>query len=323
MVKNILFMADRIQLEVYSFGIRENRSDDYRNFGGFHNEGGNVVSFLSTFMRYCDSLRTMKVDEVTKRTYELLDGSILVRGNIISGLLEYGVFGYSSKIKNTGDGEVKYNRENGDTEPRPYYFLIYAPDEHDTGIIMLQRTGRNGIKSVFEATLKKFYRDNFDQLIIEMRSAIPRQLIDRYIDEGNFGSLTLTKYGLPGDIADRILDNDRVENFNADQLKIEIKISSRIGGIPANFRVRNFINDHEALFFDIEEIRALGFDNESRFQIESTLGGKKRTIDLNDNMRFKPYYDINDDVNFDINGNPTFESINIEANALLNDLMQL
>ncbi|MFY0593649.1 hypothetical protein [Roseivirga sp.] len=314
-------MSEKIQLEIYSFAVREFGSEENINLGSFYNDQDESLSFLDTFLRFSDSLTNMKVDNITQRTFEVINESIKVNAERISGIMEYGSFGYAADLKNIRNQEVNYRKKTTDTEQRPYYFMICAPRNYDIGFFILQRTGINGIKGVFEHSMRNFYRESYNNLVLDIQAAIPEELINRYIDEGNFGSISISKYGLPEDLADRILDEDAKAEYDSDNIKVEIKLTKRGGFIPANKKVRRFLNDQESSFFSAQELGKMGFDEDSRVHIESTLGNKKRVIDLSDHMRFRPYYSIDNELNFDASGNPTFESIDAAANRLLDETL--
>ncbi|WP_422354944.1 hypothetical protein [Roseivirga pacifica] len=312
-------MSDKIQLEVYSFNLRESGEEEFINFGRFHTEdSGNEISFIETFNRFSNSLSTMRIDNVTQRTFQLRDNSLRINGDRISGVFEYGSFGYTADLININNQEVSYERNIVDTEPRPFYFLIYAPAHLNVGFFLLQRTGVKGIKTIFEHSMRRFYREDYNDLTLDIDAIVPLELVNRYIDEGNFGSIKLTKYGLPGDIADQVIDDDSSLSYSLENIKVEVKISRPGGFIPSNRKVRSFLDDPETSFFSVGDIFQDGPDY---IQVESTLGDQKRKINISENMKFRPYYDIHDDLTFETSGDASFNSLDASANRLLDDIL--
>jgi len=236
---------------------------------------------------------------------------------MISGIIESGDYGYESVIYDIHSGSEQYKREVDDTEIKPFYFLLYLPQNDNKGFVILQRFGIYGIHSIFKHHLTEFFRTRYSDLQLEFNPFVSAQLARTFLEQGNIKEFVLTRYNLPSDVVESL----GMIGHEEDIMSIELTIKARRNrSLPLNNRVNRFMNNNNARIFDIRELDALGFNGDHKSKIKVNLGRNKRTIDLSETGNIRPYYDINNEVDKDVSGHPTFDSIDSIAKSLVSDL---
>lgn len=200
--------------------------------------------------------------------------------------------------------------------PKPFFFLLCIPEIKKDGIIILERDGQFGIKSIFTHVFKKYFDQNFEEYTISYTNFVDDQVINNYINNGVYNTITVTRDSLPEDIAVRY----GLEKFESEDFSIELRIKAKgkrtIAG-DARKRIQEMFESNPRGFFSSEEFEKIGFDENSKIKVNSTYKNSRRTIDLSDTMKFRPYYDIM--VNINNSGHSDFDSIESEAIKLLDD----
>jgi len=312
-------MANDIKLEVYTIRIRNSGdTESFLPINSFFED----IDFLDFFQEYISSFdHQLEVNENQKKSLKLNSDqlSISSANRMISGLIESGDYGFESTIYSTNTGEERYRRQIEDTEIRPFYFLIFLPRNDNKGFVILQRSGIYGIHSIFKNHIVGFFKNRFENLQLDFDPFISRSLASAFIERGSIREFTLTRYNLPTDIIDRL----GMVGHEEDIMSIELKIKARKrGALPLNNRIQRFINNPNARIFSINELGTLGFDGQHKTKVKSTLGNNTRTIDLSDTGQVRPYYDIDNEVEKDVSGNPEFNSIDRIARDLIQELQQ-
>ena len=312
-------MANEVKLEVYIIRIRN--SGNTTNFLRLDNFINNT-DFFNFFQKYISSFdHQLEINENRKKSLKLDSSRLIINSGsrMISGIVESGDYGYESTIYNTTSGEERYKRQIDDTEIKPFYFLIHLPSNQDKGFVILQRFGIYGIHGIFKTHLTSFFKGEFENLQLDFFPFVSRQLAQAFIERGRIREFTLTRYNLPSDIIEKLGMVGHEENI----MSIELKIKARRNkNLPLIGKVRNFINNPNARIFTIQELDNLGFDGNHKSKMRIELGGNTRTVDLADTGQIRPYYDVDNEVDKDISGHPTLESIDRVAKKLINDLQE-
>lgn len=312
-------MANEIKLEVYTIRIRQ--SGDIGNFFPMDNFI-NGDDFLSFFQSYISSFgHLLELNDNQKKSLKL-DSSrlnISTANRIISGIIESGDYGYESVIYNTSSGKEKYRRQVDDTEIKPFYFLIHLPKNENKGFVILQRLGIYGIHGIFKNHLTKFFKNRYSELLLDFDPFVSRELAHAFLDRGNIREFALTRYNLPGDVAEKL----GMIGHEEDIMSIELRIKARRNRVlNLNTRVKQFIKNPNARIFSVRELDSLGFDGEHKTKIKVELGGNTRTVDLSDTAQIRPYYDIDNEVEKEVSGHPVFNSIDEIAQNLITELRE-
>lgn len=277
---------------------------------------------FNEFVSYIDDYPT---DERNKRVVKLLknvDGnSFFKRKNntrTICGIIETGRYGKEENVVDVdkADGEPVFKIHKNHSVQKPFFFLVCISNLKKDGIIILEREGVLGIKQVFTRVLKDFIKSKFEDYTLHLSNFIDNQIVKNYIEKGDYNSIKLIRHSLPADVAERYgLDRLETDDFVL-ELTIRTKGKRKILGNSRKRIIEMFENSVSG-FFVSEELSDVGFDEKSIVKVNSTFNDSTRTIDMSDTMKFKPYYEVNIDIND--SGHSEFQSIEKEALNLLAD----
>lgn len=305
-------MANSIQLELYTIGIREKRAQEFIPLEQLI-EGRDLLAFFNDFVGTLD--KRMLDDEEQKKSLQMTHLRNTATARMVSGIFESGEYGLESRIVNRKTRKETYKKTVDDVDIKPFYFLLYVPKKSGKGLLVLQRTGGFGINTVVRKHLNNYFKVQFPDLKMEINQYLSKDLAETFIGKGSIQEISLKKYELPRDIVDKL----GLTNSAADILSVELRIVAKHQHkLSLNDKVKRFVRNPNANFFDIPEVRKLGFDGapDQKTSIKARHGNRTRTIDLGDTMQIRPYYDIDSEVDKDAGGHPIFESIDSIARAL-------
>ncbi len=305
-------MANSIQLELYTIGTREKRVQEFIPLEDLA-EGRDLLSVFLEFVGTLD--KRMLDDEEQKKSLQVAHLRSTTKTGMISGVFESGEYGLESRIVNRKTRKETYKKTVDDVDIKPFYFLLYVPKNSGKGLLVLQRTGGYGVNTVVRKHLNKYFIEQFADLKMEVNQYLSKDLADTFIGKGDIQEISLKKYELPRDLVDKL----GLTNSAADILSVELRIVAKHQHkLSLNDKVKRFVKTPNTNFFDIPEVRKLGFDGapDQKTSIKARHGNKTRTIDLGDTMQIRPYYDIDSEVDKDAGGHPVFASIDKVARAL-------
>jgi hypothetical protein len=310
-------MANEIKLELYTFRIREKRSDDFLNLDSFFGES----DFFAFFQEYISTLdQELLVNESQKKSLQFVSDNISIafENRTISGVVESGDYGVESRIVDRTSKKENYRKMVDDLDIKPFYFLILAPKRHNKGLLVLQRLGGFGINALFTYHFEKYFKMKYEGLLVEFNPFVSKELAKAFIENGAIKEISLKRYSLPSDLIDKL----GLTNHREDVLSIELRITAKQKRfLPFNGRVDKFIKNPNARLFEIGELEKLGFDGTHKSSIKVKVGTNTRTVDLSETGQIRPYYDINNEVEKELSGHPKFASIDKIAKGLVADLM--
>lgn len=300
----LVSMANEVKLEVYTFKIKRRYEKDYLNLDTFF-ENNDFFSFFQDFINSYSS--EIAVDEIYKKSIQFKTDSTSIHSNtrMISGVIESGEYGIEGRIVNRKTKQTAYQKKADDIDIKPFYFLIHAPKEHTTGMLILQRIGHYGINGILTRTINDLFKKKYSDYIIKFAPFLSKKLAKELINKDSIREIRLRRYGLPTDIIDKL----ELKGHDEKVLSIEIKITAKNNSyLPLNNKVKKFVLNPDTAFFDIPEMTKLGFDGKNETSIRVGVGNSSRVVDLKESFQLRPYYDIDQDVEKK-SGNPVFNSI--------------
>ena len=231
---------------------------------------------------------------------------------IITGVIQSGAYGFESDLLDTQSGALAHHRSVNEADMLPFYFLVHVPNNSDQAILILQRFGINGIKTIFTKYYSDYFVNNYPDILFEINPLIPGDYLSTLVEDGRFTKIRFIKFGVPHDFADVYSNDGHIEREGYFEQTITVprgyflQLADRIRGI------RNGQLDLKSMY----EIP----NDYDKVKVEVELNGRYRTIDLSNLDRFRPYYDITDEVDIGTDGHPVFNSINGIARELLSDI---
>lgn len=172
------------------------RSSDNLNFGTF--EGNQALrTVLQRILRKYPKYAAVKLhDKIFK-----ID---LDRGNTgpLTGLIMSGDYGQAGDIIDSTNGDVAYKKKKTESLAEPFFFHIAVPDHESRGIVVLQQTGLQGVKGLFETAVVGVFENQYPEFRLHVRQLTIADTLAEYLKTGDVEELIVEKHEIPADIAD-------------------------------------------------------------------------------------------------------------------------
>ncbi|AFY96190.1 hypothetical protein [Chamaesiphon minutus] len=296
-----------IRIKKYTNKIDKKKQANYckklSEFDGYND----IYDVINTFLKEVESGNT-------NDTYKMYIKSIRVQqhGRSISGIIESGVYGIASEIRDVQTDKTNYKKQKNDADVLPFYFLFYLPKDTDEGLLILQRTGVFGIRSSFGSFLDKYFSKKYSSYCIEINTLINEEVIKKIISNGNIQKLRCVKYSATSDSIDGLDEGHEETAFN-----MEVVLSAN--RIPLWHKVQSFF-DSKSDVKKLIEIRDFKFDYDT-VKIEVEINGSVRIFDLGNLGKAKASYDISDRIIMDSDEHPNFDSIHKVAEEYMSEII--
>lgn len=316
---------EKRQLEIHQFTIRNKNDKEKANVPLFNIEGDDLLNVIyNKFVGYVKGIGKGELESKSVVRFKKDNNNkpqlyLLPTKRILFGKINTGYFGKIDDVFNidNDNDEPDYVIKENQSVQKPFYFMICIPNLKDTGYIILEREGTSGIKQIFSWLFEKFVRETLHDYRVDITHFIEENIIKRYITDGQYSSITLTRNSLPADVAERY----GLERYDTNDYTIELKITAKNGkkiGVLAKHRILSIFKGDRIGYFTDTLFPKIGFDKNSTIKIKSNFNNAVRTVNLDDTMKFKPYYDI--DVELDERNYSELNSIHSEAVKLIESL---
>lgn len=275
--------------------------------------------FFTDFVKFIDDFeppeKTKRIVQFGRKENQTTSFNKKSDKRSITGIIETGIYGKEENVIDISKKDVTvFTIHKNHSVQKPFFFLICIPQIKSDGFVLLERDGQFGIKSIFTHLFKKFVEIAFKDYVVTFTNYIDDKIIEKFITDGGYNTIKLTRNSLPVDVAERY----GLESFQTDDFVVELTIKAkgkrRILGL-ARKNVIDIFKSSPNGFFSSEEFCKMGFDDKATIKVKSTYKDSSRTIDLSDTMKFAPYYKIEVDLND--SGHSNFNSIESEAIKLL------
>jgi len=305
----------RTFLSAYTIRIEKNRSKQERE------KYPPQYCKLSSFDGHSDFRDVMKdflkhlTVNITNDTYKTYMKVIQTKidGRNICGVIESGIYGLSSNIRDVDTDSITYKKKKSDADVLPFYFLTYIPENTDEGILLLQRTGKYGIRSNFGGFMDKYFSERYRGFTVEINTLIQEDIIKKILYSGTIKRLRCVKYQAPVDGFDALDEGHEELPYN-----MEIVLSG--SRIPVMGKIKNFF-ESKASVRSLIELRDFNFSYDT-VKVEVEVNGSLRIFDLGRLHRARTYYDISEQVVLDADDHPTFSSIHEITKIYLKEIIE-
>jgi len=235
-------------------------------------------------------------------------------GRTVSGIVETGDWGYEGDLFNIQSNSITYHRSINEAEMLPFYFLAGFPYNADEAILLMQRIGQLGMKSVLCEKFQEFFYEIYPGIRVEFYPLVPTDLINEYLNNGRILRAHFIKYGLPSDIADHEMIGDHIENKGYIEMTMHARKKGHLALVDRILEVIEGRKDVKSMY----EIKGFNYDN---VKVDIEINGRVRTVDMSHLERLRTFYDVTDEIEIGNNGHPVYESINTCARTLMNDCL--
>ncbi|WP_283683288.1 hypothetical protein [Parablautia sp. Marseille-Q6255] len=235
-----------------------------------------------------------------KDNEEILDDNNRLICKTLCGKIKTGEYGTSSELVNINSGEI-YNRSTNQADVMPFGFCIVLPaGEIDTCVIVMQTLGQYGVKVALHKKIQEILRNVNPDLFVSMGPVMPKQYVQKYFNEGVLQKISMIRYEIPEDEAERMGVNYGVAATSEE----------RIIHKPIGFMTRKRIEIDEWMRGQraaTEIIQIDGFDY-NNLKLVFKLGKTEKTINLDNLDKIIITEDITEKVQT-ADGHPIFESL--------------
>ncbi len=293
-----------ISTVAYSISINNKREDDKYLLNDLNGE-----TFLELFEGFIglnsdeykddDQLeKIFKIEYYRKHSY-VEQGHTLFK--YIIGKIKTGAYGQEAEIVNKSTGDVKYNKDIEDAEVMPFDFIVAVPTgKISKGLLILQKNGIFGVKTVFGNLLSDFFKDLNSDYKLKFSNIAPIAYFERLLTHGILKKIRFFRYSIPQDRANQVgIDNGLAETYD------EYVINRPVGFIRSK---RDTIMQCIRGQREISTIAGIDGFEYNNIKLEFKLGKTSKTINLSDLSSICFSEDITNQINL-VGGHPTTESI--------------
>lgn len=276
----------------------------YCKIGSF-NDHADLYDVILTFLKEIEKGNK----NITHKTY-IKSINVQHQGRRISGIIESGVYGVASDIRDIETNKTNYKKQRNDADILPFYFLFHLPKDTDEGLLILQRTGKFGIRTSFGNSLDKYFSRQNKGYFVEINTLVKEEIIKKAISEGIIKKLRCVKYDSSSDSFDGLDKGHEETTFD-----IEYVLSAN--KIPFLNRIKDFF-DNKSDLKKLVEIQDFEYDT---VKIEVDTNGRNQIFDLGKLDKSKTSRDISDQITMDSDECPNFESIHKVADNYMNEII--
>lgn len=268
----------------------------------------------TTLLDYFFNIANRAVDEYAKDValenifaYNEVDFQTIKNANgqdiyeILYLRIKTGDYGEESEIVDSDTGETTHTKSVDEADVMPFGCCILVPcGEYTEGIVLTQSLGRNGITSTIKKKFNQYIKELDSQLRVVMNPIMPRQYMERILNDGVLKTVRLISFGIPDDDA---------EKYGIDRGARRV-IQERVIRKPTGFarnkydRIMECIRGERA-YNTIVELDDFEIDD---LKMEFSFGKRNKTISMRGLDRLVVNEEVTDDVIIE-NGHPTFVSI--------------
>lgn len=232
---------------------------------------------------------------------------------VLKGRLNVGEFGYSSQIVDVNTGNQNYLKLRTDADLTPYYFAIHLPANKTAGIVILQRIGKGGIRNVLDHLIESEFRATYEDTTLMISPLAPEEALKDAL-KNEIREVSFVQHSIPADLTDKFIPKKQTRGKFIVTVKTEEHAMPKI-----NAWLKKKING-KSQFSDIIELESFQPDS-----IKATVrvGEKDRIMEISDKIRFKPSFDITEDVQTGTDGYAKFSSIDVISDSIAADLLKV
>lgn len=234
------------------------------------NSGEQYANFFEVLSSYCSLHKSLEDNSAEKRLYRmnLIDEQQNEGLHYMLIEIESGRYGYKSEITDKDTQKVAYHQKESDAPLMKFYLTVVIPFVKDVvvykGFMFFQNYGQYGIKTTTVSALKEYFSNNLDS-IMWVGNISPEIFVKTMMKSENIRKLYFVRNNVSRDDADNINFTYGKEQRIIERIHFtENFISRMVGYLAGGSRVFEFENK------EYENVK-----------VELDIGGRKRTIGLN------------------------------------------
>lgn len=228
----------------------------------------------------------------------------------IRGRLQVGDYGFESPIFNVETGARAYEKQKVDADLIPYYFAFYLPAGCDYGVALLQKMGAFGIKAIIGDLIKEPFKDFYENLTLNIRPLAPADAAKNAL-QYDIHEVRFIQHAIPADVADKFLRKRNPQGKITITVETSEDPMSKLNGL-----LGKLINGQS----EIPDL--LEFDDFTPDSLKAVIqmGDRQRIMEISERVRFRPSFDITEEVEIGNDGYAKFSSIDTICDGIADDL---
>lgn len=242
--------------------------------------------------------------------------SLTLSEDLLLGKISSTKYGKIIKLvdaKRKEDNNPSYESKPTEGVEKVFFFLIHFDESQEKGMILLERNGIYGIKSVFVTLLKKYFSEFHPDYKFKATSFLDKDIVKRIVTNGDAKSITLKTNKISRDNSDKLNITEGSEEY-----VFELTIKKKRGFFNSGTRgiVKKLFDEKDKNYVISKSLETIGFNENSDVTVNFEYESKPKRINLDESLR-KPrsVYDIF--VSVDKYGDSDFEMISKEAKLKL------
>ncbi len=315
-----MFTQSSITLAVYEIRLRRiYQMEEYYSLDDFCN-GNDFLNFVQKNIANWEynprEEKSIVLDEKKQKMIMLVPDSLKLMGRTVCALVETGDYGFESNIKDITTGKIKYTKTKNDADVLPFFIMFYIPQDMTSAIMISQRYRQYGATSIVVDTIKKKFKEDFPDSLIEISALKSTKLSDKFMTGGNLKKLSFKCFD------SKILNTlPAMQNMNPADYTLEYSIVSKRGrSIPNS--LLNIFRNNAAGSKKISELIKIPYYDYNEVTFEINMNGHTRTLRATDLESLGSFFDITNDIQTDTYGFPTYDSVRKAALSILDDIKQ-
>ena len=198
----------------------------------------------------------------------------------------------------------------------PHYFRLILPQNSTIGILILERSGRRGVKGNFQDDFGNYLSNMYPELDIELQPLMPSQLLNMFINRGEVTQIRLVNYKIPTDIIDALRFTEEANEITTE---LTLKIKGGSGAHQFKKKLKKSWEDRE----DITEFIKVANVKYQNIKVEFLINDHKRVVSLENPFEHGASWDITHEPSlvYSNKNHPTLESLDIIAGNYGHDIL--
>ena len=306
-------------LSVYQITINKRlKKENLENLSNFDG-GKDFLTLVDTmFNSWCaDLMQKVVKDAENKKVSRLRKDANGVwiyhrHQTYIDGIIESGEYGTQEDIINIETGEAKYTKTKNDAALVPFFFMMYIEPNTEKGYLILERIGNIGIYSVLERSIREFIAPQMsDRFTLNIVPYLVPQVL-----EMNLAAVGGAKKVVLRGVGSAQFKNMKTDN-NFSECSTEVSFIA-----PKNKFIQQVLNVIQTLNgkkanepYKVNNIEC----QDVAFELD--INGRQRTISVARMTSIGMNIDITKQVNNDVTGYPSYDSLFEQANTIISYLI--
>lgn len=268
------------------------------NIDNFDKDKSDLFDIARKFLL---TLRKQPINNIEKKkVLKLIKYKSNREKRIITGVFESGYYGLAGNLIDVENYSSR-KKKSTEADAKPYFFLIYLPQNRDEGILVLEMIGNHGIKKIITNHFCKEFKESYPGYYSEISSLIPEEIIRQIINDGIVKKLRFVRFRKPSDRADTL------KNIHFEEpVQVELVVSGK--NLNVKEKLLSVFNKGSQVH-NLIELADSDFDYDTIKTEIHTGNDRRKTLDLSDFINAKNSIDITDKIKLVSGGHPEFSTI--------------